>query len=312
MPLGGLASAPTGGEGMKIMERIYRARNGVVERTRFYVGETAQPRTGKRNASTPRKQEANKNRAIHILGRILNNNFSQGDLAIELTFDGSSFRSLRSAAYGKLARGAKEKKEIKRDALWDAAKKEGESFIRRLRKAGASELRYVMVPSDMDGTTGEEVRVHLHLVISGDCFVLENKELRLKETPPHPSSGLRETPDDTFPSRGRLLSLEEIWGKGIVLYEFLRGGSYNKLAAYLLRQTRELANRKKYTCSRNLEQIEPEEYITNQTPAEDFPTPKGYRREEWQGGDSDRRSMQYARYVPEPGTVTAGRRRKRE
>ncbi len=274
---------------MKIMERIYRARNGVVERTRFYVGETAQPRTGKRNASTPRKQEANKNRAIHILGRLLNNNFSQGDLAIELTFDGSSFRSLRSAAYGKLARGSKEKKEIKRDALWDAAKKEGESFIRRLRKAGASELRYVMVPSDMDGTTGEEVRVHLHLVISGECFVLRDKKLTLGD-----------------------LSLEEIWGKGIVLYEFLRGGSYNKLAAYLLRQTRELANRKKYTCSRNLEQIEPEEFLTNETPSEDFPTPRGYRREEWQGGDSERRSMQYARYVPEPGTVTAGRRRKRE
>lgn len=295
---------------MKIMERIYRARNGVVERTRFYVGETAQPRTGKRNASTPRKQEANKNRAIHILGRLLNNNFSQGDLAIELTFDGSSFRSLRSAAYGKLARGSKEKKEIKRDALWDAAKKEGESFIRRLRKAGASELRYVMVPSDMDGTTGEEVRVHLHLVISGECFVLENKELRLRGTGDADSSTpLRSAQNDR---NGAGLSLEEIWGKGIVLYEFLRGGSYNRVAAYLLRQTRDQKNRKKYTCSRNLEQIEPEEFLTNETPSEDFPTPRGYRREEWQGGDSERRSMQYARYVPEPGTVTAGRRRKRE
>ena len=83
---------------MKIMERIYRAKNGVVERTRFYVGDTAQPRTGKKNASTPRKQEANKNRAAHVLGRILNNNFSQGDLAIELTFDNKAFRALRSAA----------------------------------------------------------------------------------------------------------------------------------------------------------------------------------------------------------------------
>ena len=270
------------------MDRIYRARNGVVERTRFFVGDTAQPRTGKRNASTPRKQEANKNRAVHVLGRILNHNFSQGDLAIELTFDNRSFRALRSAAYGKLAKGSKEKKEIKRDAIWDAAKKEGEAFIRRLRKAGAENLRYVMVPSDMDGTTGEEVRVHLHLVISGDGVKVENKKLTLGG-----------------------LTLEEIWGKGIVLYEFLRGGSYNKLAAYLLRQTRELANRKKFTCSRTLEQIEPEEYVTSESPSEDFPTPKGYRREEWQGGDSDRRSMQYARYVPEPGTKPApGRRRK--
>lgn len=261
---------------MKIMERIYTARNGVVERTRFYVGDTARPRTGKKNASTPRKQEANKNRAIHVLGRLLNNNFSQGDMAVELTFDGKSFRALRSAAYAKLEKGAREKKEIKRDAIWAAAKKEGEAFIRRLRKAGASELRYVMVPSDMDGSTGEEVRVHLHLILSGDSFRLEAKQLTVGG-----------------------MSLENIWGKGLVLYEFLRGGSYNKMAAYLLRQTREQPNRKKYTCSRNLEQIEPEEWITTLTPSEDFPTPKGYCREEWQGGDSDRRAMQYARYVPE-------------
>lgn len=273
---------------MKIMERIYRARNGVVERTRFYVGDTAQPRTGKRNASTPRKQEANRNRAAHVLGRLLNNNFSQGDLAIELTFDGSSFRAIRSAAYGKLAKGAREKKEVKRDAIWDAAKKEGESFIRRLRKAGAEDLRYVMVPSDMDGSTGKEARIHLHLVISGDSFVLEDKKLRIGE-----------------------LTLEEIWGKGIVSYEFLRGGSYNKLAAYLIRQTREIRNRKKYTSSRNLEQIEPEEFLTNETPSDDFKTPKGYRREEWQGGDSDRRMMQYARYVPEPGTAPRPARRRK-
>lgn len=273
---------------MKIMERIYRAKNGVVERTRFYVGDTAQPRTGKKNASTPRKQEANKNRAAHVLGRILNNNFSQGDLAIELTFDNKAFRALRSAAYGRLDKGSKEKKEIKRDALWAEAKREGEAFIRRLRKAGAREIRYVMVPSDMDGSTGKEVRVHIHLVISGESAEVREKKLTIGG-----------------------LALEEIWGKGIVCYEFLRGGSYNKLAAYLIRQTREQKNRKKYTCSRNLEQIEPEEFLTSETPSEDFPTPKGYRREEWQGGDSDRRMMQYARYVPDPTTVCTPRARKK-
>lgn len=274
---------------MKIMERIYKAKNGVMERTRFYVGDAAKPRTGKRNASTPRKQEANKNRAAHVLGRLLNNNFSAGDLAIELTFDDKSFRSLRSGAYAKLAKGSRSKREEKRDAIWDAAKKAGEKFIRALRKAGAGDFRYVLVPSDMDGTTGEEVRAHLHLVLSGDAFTLINKELRLGQDGP---------------------TLEELWGKGIVLHEFLRGGSYNKMAAYLIRQTREIANRKKYTSSRNLEQIEPEEWITTLTPSEDFQTPNGYRREEWQGGDSDRRAMQYARYVPEPNNQDRKPRRR--
>jgi hypothetical protein len=292
---------------MKIMERIYRAKNGVVERTRFYVGENAQPRTGKKNASTPRKQEANKNRAAHVLGRILNHNFEQGDLNIELSYDNKSFRALRSAAYATLEKGSRAKKEEKRDALWAAAKKDGEQFIRRLRKAGAEDLRYVLVPSDMDGTTGEEVRVHLHLVISGDAFVLERKELRLRGNGQHrKGKALAGKTDSSTPLRcaqndgGDGVTLEELWGKGIVLHEFLRGGSYNKLAAYLIRQTREIKNRKKYTCSRNLEQIEPEEWITTLSPSEDFPTPKGYRREEWQGGDADRRAMQYARYVPEP------------
>ena len=146
-----------------------------------------------------------------------------------------------------------------------------------------------MVPSDMDGSTGREVRAHIHLVISGECFTLLEKKLTIGGQ-----------------------TLEQIWGKGIVLYEFLRGGSYNRLAAYLLRQTREIQNRKKYTCSRNLEQIEPEEYITTKSPSDDFPTPKNYRREEWQGGEGPRRSMQYARYVPEPGHEPSNKMPKRK
>ena len=35
-------------------------------------------------------------------------------------------------------------------------------------------------------------------------FLLKFKTFYLVETPPHPSSGFRETPDATFPSRGRL------------------------------------------------------------------------------------------------------------
>ena len=92
------------------MERVYRAANGVVEVTRFFVSDSAKPRTGKKNASTPRKQEANKNQAIHVLGRILNHNFSEGDLHVELTYDNKSFRNIRSAAYASLPRGSREKK----------------------------------------------------------------------------------------------------------------------------------------------------------------------------------------------------------
>lgn len=260
------------------MERVYRAANGVVEVTRFFVSDSAKPRTGKKNASTPRKQEANKNQAIHVLGRILNHNFSQGDLHIELTYDNKNFRTLRTEAYASLPRGSREKKDIKRDAILDEADRDAVKFIRRLREAGVKDARIVKLPSDMDGSTGEEVRAHVHLVVSGKCFTVQNKKLTVE---------------------GSGKTLEEIWGRGIVLHEFLRRGSYNKLAAYLLRQARARSNRKKYSCSANMERIEPEEYETTLTPSDDFQTPRGYRREEWQGGDSERRAMQYARYVPE-------------
>lgn len=260
------------------MERVYRAANGVVEVTRFFVSDSAKPRTGKKNASTPRKQEANKNQAIHVLGRILNHNFSQGDLHIELTYDNKNFRTLRTEAYASLPRGSREKKDIKRDAILDEADRDAVKFIRRLREAGVKDTRIVKLPSDMDGSTGEEVRAHVHLVVSGKCFTVQNKKLTVE---------------------GSGKTLEEIWGRGIVLHEFLRRGSYNKLAAYLLRQARVRSNRKKYSCSANMERIEPEEYETTLTPSDDFQTPRGYRREEWQGGESERRAMQYARYVPE-------------
>lgn len=276
------------------MERVYRAANGVVEVTRFFVSDSAKPRTGKKNASTPRKQEANKNQAIHVLGRILNHNFSEGDLHVELTYDNKSFRNIRSAAYASLPRGSREKKEIKRDAILDEADRDAVKFIRRLREAGVQNARIVKLPSDMDGSTGDEVRAHVHLVISGKFFTLKEKKLTVAGT-------------------GK--TLEEIWGRGIVLHEFLRRGSYNKLAAYLLRQARVRQNRKKYSCSANMERIEPEEYETSLTPSDDFATPKGYRREEWQGGDSDRRAMQYARYVPEEQNFdrkTVKRRRQNE
>lgn len=276
------------------MERVYRAANGVVEVTRFFVADSAKPRTGKKNASTPRKQEANKNQAIHVLGRILNHNFSEGDLHIELTYDNKSFRTLRTEAYESLQRGSREKKDIKRDAILDMADRDAVKFIRRLREAGVKDARIVKLPSDMDGSTGEEVRAHVHLVISGKCFTIRNKRLTVE---------------------GSGKTLEEIWGRGIVLHEFLRRGSYNKLAAYLLRQARVRSNRKKYSCSANMERIEPEEYETTLTPSDDFQTPRGYRREEWQGGDSERRAMQYARYVPEENNFDrkqAKRRRQNE
>ena len=77
------------GRNMKIMERKYISKNGVVERTRYAVGDNAQPRRGKRRGNTSfRKQEQNFNSALRRVARILNCNFDhENGLLITLDYD---------------------------------------------------------------------------------------------------------------------------------------------------------------------------------------------------------------------------------
>ena len=175
---------------MKWMQRIYKAKNGVTEVTRFAVSDRARVRTGK-DAGSPRKQEANKHQAVHRLARILNNNFQEHDLFLSLTYSESAFRRMRSEVYATLPKGRKEKKEVKRDAVLARAEQDGKDFIKLLRKLGADVSCYVSVPSDMDGDTGKEDRPHVHLIIKGESFALIRRKLTVCGQP-----------------------LEELWGKG--------------------------------------------------------------------------------------------------
>lgn len=265
-------------EGRKVakrMRRIYRAKNGVVEETEFWVSETAQPRRGKSKASTARKQEQNRNQAVHILTRKLNENFSQGDLFLTLTFSDRSWRALRSAAYGKMENYRRATKEQKRDAILFEAEREGKLMVRRLREAGAKDARYVLLGSDLDGRTKEEARVHLHLIISGDQCRQENKVMTICGKAP-----------------------EEFWRFGTVSYEYLRSGSYARLAAYLIRQTRDIKNHKRYVCSRNLEAVDYEEFevMPGTSPLQ---APPGAKVEEYQHDPTNPYGMIYIRYTTE-------------
>lgn len=276
----------------KRMRRLYRAKNGVVDGSDFWISDSAQPRRGKAKASTARKQEANRNQAVHILARKLNNNFRQGDLFFTLTYSDRDFRDLRSRAYAGLPKGSREKKEIKRDAILFEAEKDGKLLIRRIREIGAKNCKYVLVGSDMDGDTKDEARVHLHLILSGEAFQLRDRALAMR-----PESGGR--------------TMEELWGRGKIDYEFLRGGSYNRLAAYLIRQTRDIKNHKKYVCSRNLEAIEYEEYEL-EPDHEPLRAPAGAQVEEYQNDPTNPHGMVYIRYIEPaaPEKKTSGRKRK--
>ena len=255
------------------MRRLYHCKNGVVDGSDFWVSDSALPRRGKAKASTARKQEANRNQAAHILARKLNNNFEQGDLFLTLTWDGGAWQRLRSAAYRTLPRGAKEKAEVKRDAILFEAEREGKKFIRRVREAGAQSCKYFIMASDMDGRTGDPARVHVHVILSGETVTQARKELRIC---------------------GR--TLEEFWSFGKVEYESLRGGSYSALAAYLIRQSRDIKNHKKYACSRNLEPVEYEE-IELDANAAPIQAPAGAKIEEYQHDPTNPYGMVYLRYI---------------
>lgn len=112
--------------------------------------------------------------------------------------------------------------------------KEAKNFLdriaRRMKKHGDI-LKWVLVPSEVDGETGETVRLHCHIVIN--------------------SAGLR-MEDRTFTLYGE--PLDDIWGRGTVDVQLLRDQKdYYPLALYLIRQARNIPDGKKYTSSRNME-----------------------------------------------------------
>lgn len=261
--------------GVKRMGRTYRAKNGVTEDVRFTVPMSAKPRTKERAASTPRKQEQNRNQAVHILGRILNNNFEQGDILLTLEYSWSEKKHLEIRTRERIGDGRIKKQDLE-DAMLSESDRDADLFLRRCKEAGLSRVaKRVVIASDRDGDTGKQAENHVHIVLSGESFSLIGKKLTLN---------------------GK--TLESIWGKGPVQYEFLRSGPLNKLAAYLIRQTRTIANRKKYRCSRSIERIIPEEYEIDPDADTGIHVPAGAEILERQENAESKYHMQYVRYLP--------------
>ena len=81
---------------MKLMERKYISKNGVIERTRYAVGDNAKPRRGRRRGNTSfRKQEQNFNSALRRVARILNCNYShENGILLTLDYDAAGLEKL--------------------------------------------------------------------------------------------------------------------------------------------------------------------------------------------------------------------------
>ena len=200
---------------MKVMEVLRIAKNGVHEKTRFYVSDRAEPRTYLRRSSSPRKQEANRNHAVVSLARILNNNFDSTSYLITLTYDDDNLYKLLQSFPDAEDRHARVLSALDNDAR---------NYVRRLRRAGTNALEYIFVASDLDGYTKSDVRPHIHMVVRSVDIGKVNQQLIV---------GTK--------------SLSKIWGKAkVVAFRHLGTGDYTSLASYLLAQTRELSYRKSY------------------------------------------------------------------
>jgi hypothetical protein len=242
--------------GKWIMKTITSGRT--VEKIKFKVGANAKIKRGRRKkGSTPiRKQESNFRSAVKRLARLLNCNFSHGDLWITLTYaDKYLCESFEDAEH------------------------QLDLFQRRMRskfKKLGMEFRYISVTSDIDGQTGELVRVHHHIVMPRVPFEL----------------------------------VCECWKYGTVDYRLLKDqADYTPLAVYLLNQAKNQPDAKKYSPSRNLQKpIVNEEFVADGT--REIRVPKNavvMHRDEY-----DRAiGTQYVRYVlPKKGEENDANERK--
>lgn len=186
----------------------------VVERRKTRITRRPARRGGRvRGNSSEKKIVGNREHAKLALARVLNCNFGPGDLWLTAKFDPQGLEAIGGTYEGAKAAG---RKFIDR-------------MVYRLRKLGLSP-KWVLAPSEIDGETGQLVRLHVHIILPGDGFSLRNKRLYLGEEP-----------------------VDDIWGLGCVDVQFLRHqADYKPLADYIVNQSRGVPDEKKWTCSRNM------------------------------------------------------------
>lgn len=194
-------------------------RNGIEEKTKYPV--RLEPGVSRKKAAvrTGRSLDA----AEKQVARLLNNNFeAHTDLHLGFEYSEAGLAKVKERA-ARLAEKYPDMEE--RDRLFMAAQTEVSNWARRVQRelGGADKFRCLIVTSDMDGETGEPVRIHHHVIIAGE---------------------LRDVAVRKWVKQGFVKELE--------LYTVNK--DFTALATYLMRQVRYIRNAKRYTPSRCLQQ----------------------------------------------------------
>lgn len=207
--------------------RTYEA-GAIGEKTKFFVpGKRAENgKLSRRQRNAIRKQEQNEYSSQKSLARILNANFGAGDLFLGLDYSDDGLKRVLDWGRKQGLPVDAEDETVRQDAVWEAAAHELDIALRRVRRKldkEGIELKAVYITSDMDGETGEIVRVHHHLVANG---------------------GVQEA----------FVKAWEKYGLGGVSWSPLWDNQLDRtpIAEYLLKQVRRIPDAKKYRSTRNL------------------------------------------------------------
>ena len=204
--------------------RTYQAGQ-IGEKIKYWVPGKKPSRSQRRIKSDIRKQQQNENDATRRVARIINENFSGGDVFDAMTYSDENFIRLIE----KMPDGLDE--DSRRDYIYHQAEHELDLFLRRCRhacKKAGIEFRYLAITSDMDGETGEQVRIHHHIITQKEARKI-----------------IREQWKNGAIEKNTVWDEEDHFG----------------LAKYLMDQVRRIPDAKKYKRSRNLIIPEPKDRV---------------------------------------------------
>lgn len=212
--------------------RTYEAGQ-VGEKTKYFVLGDRTRRNRRKEESSIKKQEQNEYSAKKRLARLINANFTHGDILLGLDYSDASYKKLERSARKANPDYDSLPEEDQLRSIREAAAQEMVNYLRRVKRAlekedRADELKYIAITSDMDGDTKETVRVHHHLIVPASCEHI----IRMK------------------------------WGHGGTYCKTLsKQEDYMPIAEYLIAQVRGTLNAKKFVSSRNLIRPQPKDRI---------------------------------------------------
>jgi len=151
----------------------------VGEKTKFFVP-GKKPEDGKlsrRQKNAVKKQEQNEYSSQKRLAREINANFKAGDLLLGLDYNDEGLKRIMKwgREHGLNVDSADDTE--RQNAIWEAGAHELDNALRRVKRRldkQGIELKAIYCTSDMDGDTGEIVRVHHHLIVQAgtkDAFI---------------------------------------------------------------------------------------------------------------------------------------------